>query len=375
MSGHPVLDLGAAVRVLNDGQAWEIGVDHLDVDTYLAGGEAGGALLDLTPHLIEAQWVQGTGDAVNPDGVLPRGEAGTATLTLWDPTGEYMPPPADPFGGVRPGRRVVLYERDSARNPTTVLWAGWVEQLERETPPDGPTVTVITAVDSITKLVNSVPTPPDARSPETPYERAVWASDVLTPGLPTLLDPAATAANVAGTQVGDSAWKTLVDAADVELGALFTLRDGTLVMLANSAGEFTSPWQATWKHGDRDALLPTAAWWVDAAYPTGDGNGLRDLTGRDRDALFGADTATPRVLPWDAENYVHVPGSGQGAQITTTAALPWTATDRDGGTLTGVTPAGMWLFDTARRLGGHPHRRRRVHPRPRHRHRRLHHRP
>ena len=241
MSGHPVLDLGAAVRVLNDGQAWEIGVDHLDVDTYLAGGEAGGALLDLTPHLIEAQWVQGTGDAVNPDGVLPRGEAGTATLTLWDPTGEYMPPPADPFGGVRPGRRVVLYERDSARNPTTVLWAGWVEQLERDAPPDGPTVTVITAVDSITKLVNSVPTPPDARSPETPYERAVWASDVLTPGLPALLDPAATAANVAGTQVGDSAWKTLVDAADVELGALFTLRDGTLVTARQQCGGVHQP--------------------------------------------------------------------------------------------------------------------------------------
>ena len=226
-----------------------------------------------------------------------------------------------------------------------MLWAGWVEQLERETPPDGPTVTVITAVDSITKLVNSVPTPPDARSPESPYERAVWASDVLTPGLPALLDPAATAANVAGTQVGDSAWKTLVDAADVELGALFTLRDGTLVMLANSAGEFTSPWQATWQHGDRDALLPTAAWWVDAAYPTDTLDGLRDLSGQGRDALFGADDAAPRVLPWDGETYLHVPGTGQGAQITTTVALPWTATDRDGGTTTGVTPAGVWLFD------------------------------
>ena len=57
-------------------------------------------------------------------------------------------------------------------------------------------------------------------------------------------------------------------------------------------------------------------------------------------------TAAPRVLPWDGRSYLHVPGAGQGAQITVTAALPWTATDRDGGTSTGVTPAGVWLFDT-----------------------------
>ena len=247
MSAHPALDLAAAVRVLNDGQAWEIGLDHLDVDTYLAGGEAGGALLDLTPDLVEVEWTQGTSDAVNPDTVLPRAEAGVATLTVWDPNGSYLP--ADnPYGGIRPGRRVVLYERDSAGRANLVLWSGWVEKLERETPNDGPHMTVITAVDTVTKLVNSTPTPPNARSPETPYDRAVWASTVLAPDLPALLDPTATAANVAGTQVGDSAWKTLVDAADVELGGLSTLRDGTLVMLANGAGEFTSAWRATWEH-------------------------------------------------------------------------------------------------------------------------------
>ena len=50
-------------------------------------------------------------------------------------------------------------------------------------------------------------------------------------------------------------------------------------------------------------LLPSAAWWVDAGSLTEDEDGLADLSGQGRDALFGAGAAAPVVLPHDGEDY------------------------------------------------------------------------
>jgi len=255
MSAHPVLSVGVAVRVLSDSQPFQLGLDRLDVDTWLGGGEAQGRVEDLTPHLVEVTWEQGTSSASQPEMVLPQPDAGVCELTLWDPDNTILPPASDPFGGIRPGRPVWLYDRADGQ----ILWTGWIEQMQRSSPTDGPALTSITCVDSITRLTNSGVMPPNARSPETPHDRAVWTLATFAPGLPAVIDPQATAAQVAGTQVGDDPWQTLTDCADVELGGLFTLRDGTVVLLGNSAGEFTEQWRAGWTHEERtDAGRPLA---------------------------------------------------------------------------------------------------------------------
>lgn len=255
MGCHPILDLDVWVRVLSDGAAWEMGLDHLNTDTFLAGGESAGTVMRLTPDLIEVSWQQGTSDGMMPTTLMPRPEAGTASLTLWDPHGSYLPPANSLTGGIRPGRPLVISDRADG----TVLWSGWVEQLTHTLNPEGAGLTTVTAVDSVTRLSNGGTMPAHARSPESPAERAAWVLGAFFPTLPHYVDPGATGSMVAGTQVGDSVWRTLADAADVELGQLIVLRDGTVVMLANGAGEFVLDWTATYSHEERtDAGRPFA---------------------------------------------------------------------------------------------------------------------
>lgn len=96
---------------------------------------------------------------------------------------------------------------------------------------------------------------------------------------------------------------------------------------------------------DSELVINTADWLVDAA-GVSNGNTLTDLSGNARDGAFGTLTNSPTMLYYDGStNYLHIPSASQGVQITTTAALPFTATRTDDTTFTGTTANGSWLFD------------------------------
>lgn len=97
---------------------------------------------------------------------------------------------------------------------------------------------------------------------------------------------------------------------------------------------------------DNAGALTDAIWWVDAEQVRSDGLALLDISGNGRDAVFGAGAAKPVVLPWDGEDYLHIPTAGQGVSIAMADDLEWTATRRDGSTVTGTHDTGLFTFAT-----------------------------
>lgn len=95
-------------------------------------------------------------------------------------------------------------------------------------------------------------------------------------------------------------------------------------------------------------ILGGAVWRVDAGSLTEAGDGLADLAGGGRHAVFGDGSNAPVVLPWDGTDYVHIPaGSGNNVRIDVPGELPYTATRLDGSTVTGTSNPDILRFNDA----------------------------
>lgn len=312
MGCHPVLDIGVLVRTMDDGAAWEMDADSLGVDTFLAASLNEGTVTDLT-DLVEVTWAQGSQDASLPSGALPRPDAGTCEVHVWDPHLLLLPPPGNLLGGVRPGRPLMVYDRDTG----AALWAGVVELVRADDPPGGVRTITIRAVDTITHLEHSGVLPPFARPAEPAADRVTWALDTYAPTVPRIIDPAA-GARVSATEVGSTPWDVLTDAADAEIGWVIVLRDGTVVFQANGAGELVPAWTARWAHEERTAGDRPLSGELRVTFAPGSGQTVFTVVVHDT-ALSG----TPGPMDVGATWYVSVPTSpGQYFQAVVDSVTP-----------------------------------------------------